>query len=138
MLLFNKLPESDRHNVIHYCLHIVVEDMLEGGVEIEPFSDADKTMVAALEKVVEEAEKLPEEERFIFVASHEETKDYIFDIALDMARSAYYSEADEMVIDFEDLREEFDEDHDVSDMIETVDELVDQSILDAKDKHSLN
>lgn len=104
MFLFHKLTEEDQHNAIHYCMHIVVDDMLEDGVELEPFSDEDKKMKAALERVIGEAKIMPQETQFEFVVHHAEVGQMIFDIALDMARSAFYASDDEMVIHFESLR----------------------------------
>lgn len=104
MILFHSLSQNDQHNVLHYCMHIVVEDMLDDGVEIEPHSDEDKRMKVALEQAIAEALKLPEEEQFEFVVNHQEVGQMIFDIALDMARSSFYASSGEMVIHYEDLR----------------------------------
>lgn len=104
MFLFHKLSEEDQHNAIHYCMHLVVEDMLEDGVQLEPFSEEDKKMRATLEKAIGEAQSLPEEQQFEYVVHHAEAGQIIFDIALDMARSAYYPSDDELVINYESLR----------------------------------
>ena len=108
-MLFHKLDENDQQNAIHYCMHLVVEDMLEDGVQLEPFSDEDKKMKLSLEKVIDEANKLPTEQQFEFVVNHEETSQIVFDIALDMARSAYYPSDDELVIHYEALRATIDD-----------------------------
>lgn len=113
MLLFNKLNESDQENVIHYCLHLVIEDMLEDGVQLEPYSEEDRRIKEVLERVIAEAEALPEDQQFEFVAHHEEAGQLVFDIALDMARSAFYPTSDELVINFEQLRDMMEgDDHD--------------------------
>jgi hypothetical protein len=127
MLLFNKLMEEDQHNAIHYCMHLVVEDMLEDGVQLEPFSDEDKKMRSILEKAIDEAKKLPEDQQFEFVVTHQEAGQLVFDIALDMARSAYYPEDDELVINFESLRHDHvtEEEHpsDVTELFEELEEI---------------
>lgn len=104
MLLFHQLDQSDQHNAIHYCMHVVIEDLLEDGVQLEPFSEEDKKAKVALEQAVKDAKNLPDEEQFDFLASHNEVGDIIFDIALDMARSAFYHTDDELSIHFESLR----------------------------------
>lgn len=104
MFLFHKLSEEDQHNSIHYCMHLVVEDMLEDGVQLEPLSDEDTKMKAILEQVVGEAKTLPEDQQFDFIVNHKDGSQIIFDIALDMARSAFYPSDDELVIHYESLR----------------------------------
>ena len=63
MRLFHQLAQEDQHNAIHYCMHLVVEDMLEDGVQLEPFSEEDKRAKGILEKVITEAQELPKEEQ---------------------------------------------------------------------------
>lgn len=105
MKLFHQLIESDQHNAIHYCMHIAVEDMLEDGVEMEPFSEEDKKAKDILVKAVAEALKLEkEDDAFSFMIDHAEAGPLIFDIALDMARGSYYHSDDELVIHYESLR----------------------------------
>lgn len=132
MQLFHQLDHEDQQNAIHYCMHIIVEDMLEDGVEIEPFSEEDRKMKTILEQVVAEAKQLPQEEQFAFIVHHEEAGPYIFDISLDMARGTYYHPDDDMVIFHESLRNEVEAD---GENIDNVEELTQSS---KKNDHNLN
>lgn len=135
MLLFHKLDESDQHNSIHYCLHLVIEDMLDDEIDFENFADDDdKDMQALLEKVVAEAKELPDEQQFEFIAHHPEVGQIVFDIALDMARSAYYPSDDELVINFESLRCDEPE-PEATALLETLTEV---NAMPKKDNSSLN
>jgi hypothetical protein len=134
MFLFHKLSEEDQHNAIHYCMHLVVEDMLEEGVQLEPFSEEDKKMRAVLEQVIGEAQNLPEEQQFEYVVHHAEGGQIIFDIALDMARSAYYPSDDELVINYESLRSA-EQQPETQALLETFEEL---TVPTKKGSNSLN
>ena len=134
MFLFHKLSEEDQHNAIHYCMHLVVEDMLEDGVQLEPFSEEDKKMRAVLEQVIGEAQKLPEDQQFEYVVHHAEGGQIVFDIALDMARSAYYPSDDELVINYESLRSA-EQQPETQALLETFEEL---TIPTKKGSNSLN
>lgn len=104
MRLFHQLLEEDQHNAIHYCMHLVIDDMIGDGVQLEPFSEEDGRIKLVLEKVINEARGLPKEEQFDFIAHHKEAGAHVFDIALDMARSSYYHPDEDMVIYYESLR----------------------------------
>jgi len=134
MFLFHKLSEEDQHNSIHYCMHLVVEDMLEDGVQLEPLSEEDEKARATLEQVIEEAKALPEEQQFEYVAHHPEAGQLVFDIALDMARSAYYPSDDELVINYESLRN-MEPQPETQALLETFEEL---NVLPKKGSNSLN
>lgn len=134
MFLFHKLSEEDQHNAIHYCMHLVVEDMLEEGVQLEPFSDEDKRLREVLEKVIGEAQGLPEDQQFEYVIHHADGGQIVFDIALDMARSAYYPSDDELVINYESLRSA-EQQPEAQALLETFEEL---TIPTKKGSNSLN
>ncbi len=107
MRLFHQLDDTDQHNAIHYCIHLVLDDMLADGVELEPHSEEDKKAKELLEKVIAQAKILPEEEQFNFVMNdNKEASTIVMDIAIDFARGAYYHDPGEMVIFPADLREE--------------------------------
>ena len=138
MKLFHQLETSDQHNAIHYCMHIVVEDMLSDGVELEAFSEEDQKIKNTLEKVVAEAKVITDkQEQFEFLVEHKEAGQMIFDLSLDMARSAYYHADDELVIYNEALRVPAEEP-----IMETVEDLIDSSDnsipIPKKTDHSLN
>lgn len=133
MKLFHQLEESDQHNAIHYCMHTVVEDMLDDGVQIEAFSEEDKKMRAILEDALSEALEAPEDRRFELLTSHKGAGQYIFDIALDMARASWYHSDEDMVINYESLQfhdEENESDDVTDDMIESVEDIVDNKPID--------
>jgi len=118
MQLFYSLKEDDKHNAIHYCMHNVVDDLLNNTLEVEVACDDDCQSRAALEDAIIEAKKLSEEQQFEFLVSHDIVGQIIFDIAIDMARNSYYMSNNEMVIYHEDLRcddDDFDDDMDDDD-----------------------
>jgi hypothetical protein len=138
MRLFHQLEQDDQNNSAHYCMHIVIEDLLEDGVQLEPFSEEDTRMHDVLVKAVEEAHELAEDQQFHFLVSHKEAGPIIFDIAIDMARSAYYHPDEDLVIHYESLRTGHGHEHDDGeddDSIETVEDLVGAP---KKGDHNLN
>lgn len=140
MKLFHQLEKLDQDNVVHYCLHLVIDDMLADGVQLEPFDDEGKQAKEILERVIGEAKKLPEEERFSYVLDNTDAGAIIFDIALDLARSAYLHSSDEQVIFYEDLRQQMEANKAKEPLLEETfeEKIEDININVKKDKHSLN
>jgi len=138
MLLFHKLSKEDQYNAIHYCMHLAAEDMLEEGVQLEPFSDEDKRIRDTLERVINEAKQLPEEQQFDFIVNHKEAGQMIFDIAVDMARSAFYPSDDELVIHYESLRNHQHKQEEETLIEETLESVEDLITPVKKPDHSLN
>ncbi len=130
MKLFHQLEEKDQQNSVHYCLHIVIEDLLNDGVELEAHTSEDEKVKSTLIKVVEKAKELPKEEQFGYVMDSA-ASELVFDIALDMARAAYYHSSDDMVIHYEELRPGSAKD-------ESLNDDDDINTLPKKGKHSLN
>ena len=133
MKLFHQLEELDQQNSVHYCLHIVIEDLLDDGVELEAHTEEDERVRKALIKTVDDAMKLPEEERFGYILDSS-SSELVFDIALDMARAAYYHSSDDMVIHYEELRADSQPSPE-EDAILTDEDI---NTLPKKGKHSLN
>ena len=134
MKLFHQLEEKDQHNSIHYCLHVIVDDFLTGDINLEASSEEESKIHEKLLKTVEEAKSLPEEDRFSYILDSEQSP-LIFEMALDMARSAYYHPDEDMVIHYETLREEI-----ANAAAEEAEEVLIEDIntLPKRGKHSLN
>lgn len=145
MKLFHQLEEQDQQNSVHFCLHVVIEDLMTDGVELEAASPEDEEARDNLVKIIEETHKLPKEEQFSFIMNSS-ASELVFNIALDMARSSYYHSDEDFVINYEKLRDEYkttsssnsssdDDDEEESDSM-----ILDESVntLPKKGKHSLN
>ena len=132
MKLFHQLDEQDQQNSVHYCLHLVIDDLLDDGVQLETYTEEKEKAKKALDIVVEEAKKLSKDEQFNHIMDSEASS-LVFDIALDMARSAFYHSNEDMVIYYEELRPE-----EPNSLIDDVEELEDINTVSKKGKHSLN
>jgi len=99
MRLFWQLTETDQNNALHHCADIVVEDLIEDGVKIDPITEDDKILKQKLEAAVDHIKTL---------STHEEKEEYllndqfiakaIYEIALEMAKSSYFMNDEERVI----------------------------------------
>lgn len=98
MRLFHQLEEKEQQNCLHYCVHLVIDDLISGDLEFETYSEKYKKMEEELTKTVEEAKSLPEDEQFSYIMNSNSCQ-MVFDLAMDMARSAYYPCEDDLVID---------------------------------------
>jgi hypothetical protein len=104
MKLFYQLQELEQNEALHHCLHMVLDDLIEDGVDIEPVSDEDFILKEKLEAAVKHVNTL---------TTHEEKEDYlmsdsflskaIYDIALEMAKGGFYHEHDELILLIDDL-----------------------------------
>ncbi len=116
MRLFGQLSSDEQNNAIHYCVHLIVEDMLESDEfeldtegKCDEHKEEDEKIQEHLNAVLTKAKELPEEEQFDYILSDEESGQVIFDIAMGMSRNAYYHEQEELVIFPGSLADEEDE-----------------------------
>jgi hypothetical protein len=121
MKLFYQLQELEQNEALHYCLHIVLDDLIEEGVDIEPVSDEDFLLKEKLDAAVKHINTL---------TTHEEKEDYlmsdaflskaIYDIALEMAKGAFYHEEDELTLMIDDLHHDHHNDEDLAEDINLI------------------
>ena len=136
MRIFGQLNETEQNNAIHHCVHLIVEDMLdsdsfelESEKKCEEHQEEDKKIQDHINEILEQAKELPQEEQFNYILQDQSTGEVIFDIALGMARDAWYPEEEEFVIFPASLSKENDTDE--------VEEIL-NIIIDEDDKKSLN
>lgn len=99
MRLFYQLNEQDQNNALHYCADIVVEDLIEDGVKIDPITKEDEDLKEKLDAAVEHAKLLESrEEKINYLMSDAVVSKAIYEIALEMAKSAFYHDDEELII----------------------------------------
>jgi hypothetical protein len=99
MRLFYQLTEQDQNSALHYCADIVVEDLIEDGVKLEPITKEDVTLKEKLDIAVAHMKMLSTyEEKASYLMSDTELSKAIYEIALEMAKSTFYHDDEELVI----------------------------------------
>jgi hypothetical protein len=99
MRLFNQLSEQEQSNVIEYCADLVIEDILENGVIIDTVSDKEIALKEKMETALEFASSLEDKEQQIsYLLGDIDISTAIFDMAIDMAKTAYFHDCEELVI----------------------------------------
>lgn len=132
MRLFYQLTEKEQNDVIHHCANLVVEDMINDGVKLEPTTEDDFKLKERLEEAVKYIHTLSsKKEKTDYLMTDEYISKAIYDIGLEMAKSAFYHDDEEMVIFPASLKdEEKDEDDDV--------EILNVQTKSKKSSHSIN
>lgn len=102
---FGSLSEGDQKSAIHHCINLIVRDMLDSDTfelnsddKCEGHQNKDKELEKHINMVIKEAKELPEEEQAEYILQDQDSGEIIFDIALGMARDAWFPEDSELVI----------------------------------------
>jgi hypothetical protein len=99
MRLFFQLSEQEQSNVIEYCADMVVDDILENGVVVDVVSDKEIALKEKLDHALQVAETLElKEQKVSFLLEDIDISTAIFDMAIDMAKTAFYHDSEELVI----------------------------------------
>ena len=99
MKLFYQLTQTDQDNALHHCADIVLDDLIEEGVKLEPITEDDSNLKERLEAAVQHIKTLPtREEKENYFMNDSFLSKSIYEIALEMAKSAFYHSGDELVI----------------------------------------
>lgn len=107
MKLFFQLDEKTQNEVLHHCANIVMQDMIEDGVKIDPITDEEIALKDKLEEAVLFIKTLPtREEKMNYLLGDDEISRAVYDIGLEMAKSAFYHDTSELVIYPDSLRGE--------------------------------
>lgn len=110
MRLFNQLSEQEQSNVIEYCADLVIDDILENGVIIDTVSDKEIALKEKMNAALEFAAGLDDKEQQVsYLLGDIDISTAIFDMAIDMAKTAFFHDCEELVI-FPAHLEEDDED----------------------------
>lgn len=105
MKLFWQLTDDEQHEALHYCADMVIQDILDGESHLEPSNDEENKLKEKLDKSIEHIKTLAtDSERVDYLLNDEMISKMIFDIGLDLARSAYYHEDDEISINISALQ----------------------------------
>lgn len=104
MKLFYQLTEEEQDTVLNHCVDNVLSDMIKNGVEF----NAETAKDAELKEYIEHAlshlnEMKTDQEKIDFLMNDETISSAVFSIAIEMCKSAYFHEDDEMVIFYNSL-----------------------------------
>ena len=139
MRLFWQLEETEQHNAIHYCSHLVIDDILDGSMQIEAVNEDDGKLKETLDDVYETFKTLTtDEEKVDVVMENEVLSQAVYDIASQMAQTAFYHDgAAELIIFDDDINfDDFEEDIDMNDDEEEIELELPKAKKDPS--HSLN
>lgn len=99
MRLFFQLSEPEQNEVLHHCADIVIQDMIVEGVHLDPITEEELDLKEKLEDAVKHIQDYPtKEEKINYLLGDSTVSKAIYDIALEMAKSAFYHEEEELVI----------------------------------------
>ena len=101
MKLFHQLTDEQRHSAIHYCLDIVVHNMIEdNGAEIYPEDDDEEIeMKSKLNEAIEHIKQYTDmADKLDYLMSDDDINGMLHQIAENVCQTAYYHSDDEMVI----------------------------------------
>lgn len=109
MRLFSQLDEQTQILVLQYCASIVLQDIIDGTLEIEPVSDEDTALKQKIIDAHKQIEKMTEEEKAKHMISIPEVATAVQEFALEYAKSSWYHDSSESVICTDLLEEEMNE-----------------------------
>lgn len=99
MRLFYQLNESEQNDALHHCANIVMDDMINEGVKLEPITEEEEELKNKLEEAVNYIANLPlKEDKTNYLLGDPVVSKAIYDIALEMAKSAFYHDESELII----------------------------------------
>jgi len=107
MKLFFSLPEERQDAAINYCTHMTLHDLIDGALKLEPIETEENEkneMKHKFDEAMEHIKTLPTvDDKMDFLMSDEDISRAIFEIAVEMAKTALYVEEDEFTIDLVDI-----------------------------------
>lgn len=107
MRLFHQLSEQEQEASIHHCLHMVLDDVITEGLQIDPETEGNEALVKALADAMEKVKATEDEAEKVRILMDDDTiGQEIYDMAVSMAHGAYYHDPDELVIFPEELLED--------------------------------
>lgn len=107
MKLFHQLSEEEKNQAIHYCINLVVEDMIEDGAKVSPETEDEFDFHSKLSNAIERAKDFKTiEEQVKYLLEDEEISAMLHDFAFGVAQTAFFHNLDELVI----FPEQFSED----------------------------
>jgi len=99
MKLFYQLSEKVQNEVLHHCANIVMQDMMDDGIKLDPISEDEITLKEKLEDAIDHIKQFDtKEEKTNYLLGDATVSRAIYDIALEMAKSGFYHDEEELVI----------------------------------------
>lgn len=99
MKLFYQLTEKEQNEVLHHCANMVIQDMIEEGIKLEPITEEEFILKDRLDDAIKYIKNLAtKEEKTNYLMEDETISKAIYDIGLEMAKSAFYHDEEELVI----------------------------------------
>jgi hypothetical protein len=99
MKLFYQLSESEQNNALQHCADIVIQDMIEEGIKLDPITEEEERLKEKLEEAVKYIESIPaKEDKISHLLGDPVVSKAIYEIALEMAKSTFYMEPEELII----------------------------------------
>lgn len=99
MKLFHQLSEEEKNQAIHYCINLVVEDMIEDGAKVSPETEDEFDFHSKLSNAIECAKDFKTiEEQVKYLLEDEEISAMLHDFAFGVAQTAFYMDSTELVI----------------------------------------
>jgi len=101
MRLFFQLNEEEQVNAINYCVNIVIGDLIEKNVNIP---DEEKELQAHINAVMLKIKDMETvEEKTNFIMQDEIAYNFVFEVAMEMSKSAFYHDDEEFILFVSDL-----------------------------------
>lgn len=99
MKLFYQLTHAEQNEALNHCADIVIQDMIEDGVFLDPLTSEEAELKEHIDKALKHTTLLElNEDKEDYLMSDPIVSKAIYDIALEMAKSAFYHDDEEMVI----------------------------------------
>jgi hypothetical protein len=99
MKLFYQLSEEQQNNALHHCVDVVIDDMIEEGVKLDPITEEEERLKEKLEEAVDHMKQYTsKEEKTNYLLGDAIVSKAIYEIALEMAKSSFYHEPEELII----------------------------------------
>jgi hypothetical protein len=99
MRLFYQLNQEEQHDVLHHCADIVIQDILTDGVHLDPITEEEIKLKEYIDDAVKHTQMLEsKDEKAEYLMSDALISKTIYDIALEMAKGAFYHDEEEIVI----------------------------------------
>jgi hypothetical protein len=99
MKLFHQLSEQDRDRVIGYCTELVLNNIIEKGIDLQPVNDEELMLKAKLEGVLERAKDIEtKEDQISYLVADEYMLRFVYDTAMEICKTGWYPTSDEFVI----------------------------------------
>jgi hypothetical protein len=98
MRLYYQLDAEEQDNVIDHCVSIVLDDIIENGLILEPHCEHEEELKVKFDMAKEHIATIQDpSDKIDYLMNDQDIADAVFDIAMDMAKNAFYHEQDEMV-----------------------------------------